>query len=382
MNNWIQYRRVLSVIVVLLPLTLLFVYTAFRAGPLAPVAINVQKVEIASVQPGLFGIGTVAAQNYYHVGPTRAGRVEKMLVDVGDKVTAGQLLAVMDGVDLSARLQAQQAALSQAKAALKEAEAREAYAQQQLKRYRKLHQTGSASAEQVASRKLELDMSRAAREGALKAIKRLEFDYQALLAQQRELQLLSPTDGVVTARHAIAGDTMMAGQTLAEILDPTSLWLDTRFDQQAAGNLRPGQKAYIVLRSRPRQQLVGYVERIEPLADAVTEEVMAKIRFEPPEDIWVALGELAEVTVMLPEISRVPVIPNAALQHYRSRLGVWQVKGEQLHFVPVEVDARGLDGRVAITAPLKAGDVIVSHSASVLQENSRFRIIEREAVQP
>ena len=104
-------RRTLALLAVVVPLLALFIYVVLRSGPLAPVAVTVATVEQQTITPGLFGIGTVEARTIYHVGPTVAGRVLRLSVEVGDRVTAGQVLGEMDVVDLDERQRAQAAAV-------------------------------------------------------------------------------------------------------------------------------------------------------------------------------------------------------------------------------------------------------------------------------
>ena len=84
------------------------VYVVMRSGPLAPTRVTVTQATVGSLSPSLFGIGTVEARRAYLIGPTAAGRVSKVLVDVGDTVTSGQLLAEMDPVDIEQRIAALQ----------------------------------------------------------------------------------------------------------------------------------------------------------------------------------------------------------------------------------------------------------------------------------
>lgn len=85
-------------------LLLAFGWVATKGGPLAPIQVTVTQVVNGEVSPALFGIGTVEAQRAYLIGPTAAGRVRCVLIDVGDTVKAGQLLAEMDPVDLDQRV--------------------------------------------------------------------------------------------------------------------------------------------------------------------------------------------------------------------------------------------------------------------------------------
>jgi HlyD family secretion protein len=62
-------------------------WVATRSGPLAPIPVTVTPVVREDIAPALFGIGTVEARRAYVIGPTAAGRVRRVLVDVGDTVT-------------------------------------------------------------------------------------------------------------------------------------------------------------------------------------------------------------------------------------------------------------------------------------------------------
>jgi HlyD family secretion protein len=79
-------RRGWTLLAVLMPLLLLFAWVAFRSGPLAPVNVTIAQVEERSISPAMFGIGTVEARYTQKVGPTAAGRVTMVAVDVGDIV--------------------------------------------------------------------------------------------------------------------------------------------------------------------------------------------------------------------------------------------------------------------------------------------------------
>ena len=111
---------------------------------------------------------------------------------------------------------------------------------------------------------------------------------------------------------------------------------------------------------------------MEPLADAVTEETLAKVVFDQLPEPLPAVGELAEVTVALPALSAGPVIPNAAIQRINGKLGVWQVKNGDLHFTPVTLGAADLDGHVQVREGLKVDDQVVVYSAKVLIREAVF----------
>ena len=128
-------RRTLSLLVVIVVLLGLFFYVALRSGPLAAVAVTSTKVELRSIAPALFGIGTVQARYTYKIGPTYTGRLKQLNAEVGDFVTAGQVLGEIDAVDLDEKINAQQAGIRRAEAVNRQAEAVQAFGQSQVNRY-------------------------------------------------------------------------------------------------------------------------------------------------------------------------------------------------------------------------------------------------------
>ncbi len=370
-------RRTLALIAVLFPLFALFVYVALRSGPLAPVSVVLATVENRNISPKLFGIGTIEARYTYKIGPTFAGRVKRLDIDVGEYVKAGQVLGEMDPVDLDERIKAQEAALKRANAQLKEAQARKDYAQAQALRYEQLLKAGSTSEEVVATKQHELLVAEAGLAAAREELSRVRAEREALEAQRSNLSLVAPVDGLVVSRDAEPGTTVVAGQSVVELIDPNTLWVNVRFDQISARGLDAGLPARITLRSQAGEPLVGHILRVEPLADAVTEETLAKVVFDHIPDPLPPIGELAEVTITLPKLAPAPVVPNAAIHHKNGKTGVWQVTDGELHFVPVSLGIADLEGHVQIREGLKVGDRVVVYSENALNERSKIHIVDR-----
>lgn len=370
-------RRTLALLAVIVPLLALFVFVALRSGPLAPVAVTVVPVESRAIRPALYGIGTVEARYTYRIGPTLAGRVRSLDVHVGETVSAGQVIGEMDPVDLDERVSSLQAEQRRARARLEEAQARQAYALSQSRRYEQLFTARLVSEEVVTTRRQDLAVADAALAAAREDVARTGSDREALAAQRANLRLVAPVDGVVVARHVDPGTTVVVGQPVVDVIDPRSLWVNVRFDQLNAAGLAADLPARIVLRSRGERPLGGRVLRVEPLADAVTEEALAKVTFDERPATLPPIGELAEVTIDLPELPAVPVIPSAAVRRDGNAIGVWRVERGDPAFTPVTLGAADLDGHVQVTAGLESGDRVVTYSARALTARSRINVVER-----
>ena len=369
--------RTLALLAVILPLLALFIYVGLRSGPLAPVAVTVVTVESRALTPALFGIGTVEARYTYKIGPTFAGRVKSLNVQVGDLVRAQQVLGEMDPVDLDDRVRSQEAVFKRAQATVREAETRLAYANTQAKRYEQLFAVRSSSEEARTTKRQEAQIADAALAAARQELARARSDREALMSQRSNLRLVAPVDGVVSMRDAEPGTTVVAGQAVVEVIDASSLWVNVRFDQISATGLAQDLPARIVLRSRGGQALPGRVLRVELKADAITEELLAKVVFEGRPEPLPPVGELAEVTVELPPVASAPTIPNAAVRREGNKLGVWQVVDGDLRFVVLKLGVADLDGYVQVREGLVEGDQVVLYSEKALTTRSRVHVVER-----
>jgi HlyD family secretion protein len=367
----------------------LFVFVMMRAGPLAPVKVTLAQVKEGRMTPELFGVGTVEARRSWMIGPTVASRVLSVKVDVGDAVKAGQLLAQMDPVDLDQRLASLEAAIARAKsvhvAALAQqadALARRELAVSNWRRNQDLAQQNfisSGALESVvqtkASADAALEAARANVDAAAQDLSRTQADHAALLQQRTHVRLTAPADGVVSAREAEAGSTVVAGQAVLRVVDPGTLWVKLRVDQGRSGGLTPQLKARIVLRSEPQVVVPGRVERKELISDSVTEERIAQLSFDRlPAGL--SVGEMVEATIELPVISDSLIVPAASVQRQGGTNGVWRIVSGKPEFVVVQLGARSLDGQVQIRDGLKAGDEVVVYSQKPLDTSSRVQVVD------
>ncbi len=227
-------KRVLVALIVLAHLVGLLAYVALSSGPLAKIPVTVATVAKKQITPSLFGTGTIEARYNYKIGPTAAGRLKTVNVQVGETVRAGQILGEIDPVDLDERIASLNAALLRAESAIRlagaqvgDAELRKSYADGEATRYSQLAAADAASAEALAGKKLAAETAAtgllaalAGRDAARHDLDRIRFDRDGLMRQRGNLLLKAPARGLVTARNADPGATVAAGQAVIEIIDP------------------------------------------------------------------------------------------------------------------------------------------------------------------
>lgn len=382
-------KRNLMLFLLAVAFLIAFGWIVVTQGPLAPVKVTLAQAAETKLERTLFGIATVEARRSHVIGPTLAGRVARVLVDQGDVVKAGQLLAEMEPVDLDARLAAGAASaaaaaqrVQSAEAALAETSSRTQLAKNSADRFADLRKKNFVSQEAADAKSHEFTAAQAARSSAAAALAAAKDDARRARSElagtgqnRAHLRLISPVDGIVTARLAEPGSTVVAGQAVVQVIDPVSLWLRVRIDQGRSSGLVMGLPAEITLRSRPGETFTGRVERVDWVGDAVTEERIANVAFEtPPQGI--AIGELAEVTLRLPAIEKALAIPAAALVRQGGEQGVWRPREGKAHFVPAMAGAISAAGLVEIRQGLAAGDTVIVHSAKALAEGARIKSVD------
>ncbi|SMC33670.1 efflux RND transporter periplasmic adaptor subunit [Sporomusa malonica] len=362
----------------------------YEWGGLGPQKVVAAKVETGTLKPTVFGIGTVQAKMNYNIGPTQTGRILRLYVDQGDSVKAGQVLGEVDPVDLEQRITGSNAALvssqhnaETARAQLQDAMSRNQLAQTEAVRYEKLFESGAISKELLESKQNNAEVAQAvlastvsAFQAAQSMVDQAAADYHGQIEQKRNFMLISPVDGMVVARQAEAGSTLVAGQAVFIMIDPKTLWVQTRIDQARFSGVALGQSAEIVLRSNQTEVLCGTVDRLEVRGDTVTEERFVDVKFTNiPSSIF--LGDLADVTIKLPEVTNSLYIPVAAIKTINGEDRVWVVQNGKAYCKLVKTGVRTVDGKAQIITGLKQDEIVIlfNNSKAQLAEGTRVRLV-------
>lgn len=363
-------------------------YGLFSTGAVGPTKVVAVKVGTGNLTPTVFGIGIVQAQMNYNVGSTQTGKILKLDVDQGDSVKAGQIIGKIDPVDMDQRIASNYAALvsSQhdvlvAEAQIDQAKRQNQLAQIEIQRYERLFEKGAISKELLDTQENTVKVAQAALNSAVSncqamqsKVEKAAADYQGQIEQKKNLLLISPVDGIVTARNMEEGSTVVAGQAVYNIIDPATLWVQTRIDQTSFKGIALGQTADIVVRSRQDQVMSGKVTRLEAQGDTVTEERFVDIRITPTaENIF--LGDLADVTIYLPEVRDCLYVPAAAVKTVDGRSGVWVNQNGKAHYTIVTTGVKTRDGNIQIVDGLNEADSVIVYSKAQIVEGMSVRLV-------
>lgn len=224
---------------------------------LAPREVSVAEVEARSVTAEVQGTGAVTTKVHPRVGTKINGRVEKVLVDEGAVVRAGDLVAVLEDSDLRHQVDRARARLEAAKATAHQTK-------QTWERTKDSASKGVASYE-------ELDVAEEKYRVAVSLVRVEEAEVRYHEFKLTETKVTSSVSGVVTRRWVDPGDAIVSGQPVVTVADTTTVWVAANVDQRFAGKVRKGQPAIVVLRGRPgivTEDRVGQTVAVEARVDA------------------------------------------------------------------------------------------------------------------
>ncbi len=301
---------------------------------------------------GVQGIGNVNALNIYSITAQTGGKILQILTDEGKWVKKGNLLIVMDGVDLLPQLEVAKADLNKAEYEVKalQAELKNQQAQKNLlqityDRYKKLNKQGFVA-------QAEYDKSLADFQGIQAAItatkSRIESSQAAVVAASKHvdalqekidrLRVYSPTDGYVIAKDGEIAQYVQPSSTILKVVDPSSLWVEVKIDERISAQVKPSQKASIFLRSQPNRQYRGVVKRIDAMTDPVTLERTINVSFKTlPKPFFI--NEQAKVIIDVRQYDNVAKIPLTVVTQRKGKKGMWVVRNKRAHFSIIDTIA-------------------------------------------
>ena len=356
---------------------------------LSPVEVSAATIQ-SDVAVEVFGLGTIEARVESKVGFKVSGVLVELRADVGDHVAKGDVLARLDNREQAAQvgraksaIEQSQANLQRALASVEKAKANLANARNISERRQKLVQSNVASVETAETAQAVQDAASADLTLANSDVLVAQANIGDAKAQQ-QLQtatldlhtLTAPYDAMVTARLQELGSALTAGQPVFTLIDPNSVWTLAYVDESHAGEIRVGEPADIVLRSRPGQKMAGHVARIEPESDRVNEERRIEVAFDqiPP---YANLGEQAEVYITTTRLARPLLVAEAAIIGLTKTAGtVWTVENGLLQKHEVTLGRRLLDGRHEIIGGVPDGATVLAHLPSGLRVGRAAKIAE------
>jgi len=322
--------------------------------------VQVQRVALATTTATREFVGVVRARYETDLGFRVAGKIVARIVNVGDRVHAGDVVARLDPQDLKLQVESAEAELAAATSNLTQAAA-------DAERYASLKARGFAAIADFDRKNWTRDEA----EG------RLERARRALDMARNQLayaELKADSDGVITATLAEPGQVVAIGQAVARLAHRGEKEAVVALPETWLGEARRVE-ASVHLWSDPDRSFPARLRELSPQADAVTRTYLARFTIDDPEDV-VALGMTATVALTRPNDARVAKLPLAAILNRGSGPAVYVVD-DNATLVRRQVTVSSVTEEAAlVTAGLRDGDTVVTLGVHKLNPGDRVRTVD------
>ena len=362
---------------------------------------KVEVIKVAAPKPGsaLAVPGTTLSYTEASIYARASGYVTKRLVDIGDHVRKGQLLAIIDSPDLDQQVAQARSAIAQSEANLVQLEAQAHLAQVNWERYKVLVAKGVFSRQDGDTQEANVRVADANVNAAKSTIQGNRENLQRLVVLQEYERVAAPFTGVVTARNidvgalisaqgsGLAGSTPLPGTTqagaegnnagsngqLSSSVEPSTggsqggamftlatvnpLRILVSVPEAYAPYIRVGQAANLSFNQIPGDQFQGIISRTSASIDQNTRTLLVEVQVHNPQ------GRLMPgmyVIVGFSQMKAAPTItiPGESIFVRNGQSMVAKVDDNRVRFQPIKI-GRDYGDQTEITAGLQVGDVIV-----------------------
>ena len=310
-----------------------------------------------------------------------SGYVVQRNVDIGSRVKAGDLLAVISAPELDHQIAQAQATLAQNEATLRQTQANRELAAHNWGRDAVLVKQGWATQQQGDTDRLNLAAQTQAADANAATIKAQQAQIEVLQQQKAYQRVVAPFDGVITQRNIDVGSLVQADATSGTFMFAMAhsniMRIQLFVPQEAAVGVKPGVTAIVRVAEIPGHPFPGQVTRIADALDPGTRTLLTEIDV-PNADGELSPGMYSTVELQIPRKMRSLIVPDAAVVFDAQGVYVFVVENgvvRQQHITEI----RDLGTEMEVSEGVKAGDLVVVNPPVDLEDGKKVKIRTADA---
>lgn len=286
--------------------------------------------------------GTLRAVNQSSIQAQITATATEVNAQVGQTVSQGQILVRLNNPDNAARL-------AQAKANLSSTQAQATLAKNMMQRKKRLLDQGFIS-------KVEYEQATVDYQAQQENVKAQQENVN--IAQKANLDgiILSPISGVITQRQIEKGQTVTAGQTLFEIVDPKHLEIQAKLPSDMQAALKVGQNIEYTIQGNSAS-LSAVITRISPIADPASRQL--EFFAKPNQTIHsISIGAFVYGNILASQPVSGQLIPLDVIQDIKNQAYVWVIRNQKIAKVHLVILEQRYHDNSAVVQGLNKGDQI------------------------
>jgi HlyD family secretion protein len=366
-------------------------FAVSRRGP-KPTEVQIAKVGREDLQAKVSANGNIQAQKKVDISATIAGQITHLAVEEGDRVKKGQFLLQIDEVNPRALARSNEYSMQALRGDLASARAALVQSRADLARAESNYKAGIIPAADRERARTAVTTGEAAVEAAQRRVDQAAASLQGARDTLAKTRIVSPMDGIVTARRveegevAVIGVQNSPGTVLLTISDMSVVEAELEVDETSIPTVKLGQEAEIRLDAYPNQTFRGVVTEVGS-SPITSTDANAAIKFKvkvrmvsPPAGIKPGLSARADIltgfrghalavplqALVVRDVEKKPgqSLPPGAP---RDQEGVYLMEGGKARFQPIQTGLVG-DLSIEVTAGLQGGETVISGPFKALRE--------------
>lgn len=358
--------------------------------------IKVESVKQEAVRRTVEVVGTLAAVDEVTVSAEAEGRVSRLLVDLGDRVTAGQSLVELDREKPEYNLEQQRAALTRALAKfgatdsahlppfektpdVQKAQAELVQAKQAFDRAQELHKRQLVPQQTIDDAETTLQSKQASYESSLQNARNLRADIDASEAavkladrQVRDTSIRAPFDGYIQKRLVSLGEYVKVQTPVMAVVRIDPLKVTAEIPEKMAPWIKVGQPVELHVDAYPDKTIAGKVSRISPAVNTATRAFPFEASI-PNGDGLLKPGTFARVHLETALVDQVLTLNYSALQYRYGVNRAFVITGDRLSARELKIGER-LGDRVEVVSGVKAGEQVAANDVDKLSDGARVSL--------
>lgn len=337
--------------------------------------VQTDRVSTGKINEKIALTGTLKPKQQVDVNPQMAGRITQILVDTGQPVARGALLAVIEDDQIKQQVERAGAAISVDEASITQREAELSNARAELERKRKLVEEGLLSRIELDTLETRVRVTQSQLELARAQRRQSQADQRELNIRQGQTRIYSPIAGVVARRQVDIGAMGSSNSPIVTVVSISPMIIEAQVPERDIARIRRGSTVKVTVDSLPDQNFTGRVMRIAPLLDPQTRNGLVEI--EIPNRNSMLKGEMfARIELDLGSSRETTLLPRDALVYRGEQPGVYTIENDAAKFLAVETGLTQED-KVEVLSGLKAGDTVITGGANLLKDGDRVRVAGR-----
>jgi RND family efflux transporter MFP subunit len=338
-------------------------------------AVSVVTVGTGDLLASLTISGSVSPRSRVAVIPKMSGTLQRVMVDIGDRVSPGQLVAIQDRRELDAQTDAAEAAVAVTRAGLEQSEAALANAKLEFDRSTNLFQKGALAKQRLDAAETALRSATAARSLSAATLQQAEASLRRAKEVRRDATLTAPTAGVVVERNFDQGALVGPGDSkgVVVVADVNEMKLEAGVSELEAGRLQVGMPAVVSVQARPGQSWPGRVVAVAPEVDARNRHFRVEVRVQNPKGELLS-GMYATARIETGRATAATLVPRDAVATRNGARVAYRVTNGAVSAVSV-TEGLGDETRVQIVSGLAPGDQIAADARKPIAPGTKVRAI-------